>query len=426
MSTNVRNPADRRQYPERWSRYRGKQLFEVVDDRSETGEEELLSVSHITGISPRSEKNVTMFEAESLVGYKRCRVGDIAANTMWTWQGAIGVSAYDGVVSPAYNVYRQRGDYYHPRFLDLLLRESSLVDVYHSLSTGIRRSRLRLYPNDFLSIDFPVPPMEEQEKIVCWLDQNTTNIDSLIDCYRKEIELLDSMKRQVINRVIAKVLGLDSKRLKDVADANLLTLGESTPDEYEFRYVDIGSVDSINGITHYEQTQYSEAPSRARRVVRHGDVIISTVRTYLKAVALIDDDKDVVVSTGFAVLTPKCIESRYLECCLRSDYFCDEVMRNSEGVAYPAINVSKLMSLKIPVPDIETQTALTDLIRSRCEKIDQQVANRTSIIHVLGELKKVLVSTVVRNGIGESSRYLEQIGSCLSCKAPHTDKQQRG
>lgn len=163
MSTNLFNPADKRKYPERWPMRRGKQLFEVMDNRSEDGTEELLSVSHITGITPRSQKNVTMFKSESLVGYKKCAVGDIAANTMWTWQGAIGVSNYDGVVSPAYNVYRQREAVYNPRYLDFLLREKNLVAVYHSLSTGIRPSRLRLYPDVFLTIYFPVPSIEEQE-----------------------------------------------------------------------------------------------------------------------------------------------------------------------------------------------------------------------------------------------------------------------
>lgn len=83
-------------------------------------------------------KNVSMFKAESLVGYKICEINDIAANTMWMWQGAIGVSKYRGVISPSYNVYRQKNDDFLPDYLDLLLREPTLVDVYHSLSTGIR------------------------------------------------------------------------------------------------------------------------------------------------------------------------------------------------------------------------------------------------------------------------------------------------
>lgn len=86
--------------PAHWEVKRGKVLFEESDARSADGSEELLTVSQYTGITPRSQKNVNMFEALTLEGYKICDVGDIAANTMWLWAGAIGVSAYSGVISP--------------------------------------------------------------------------------------------------------------------------------------------------------------------------------------------------------------------------------------------------------------------------------------------------------------------------------------
>ena len=78
--------------PAHWQETRGKYLFREVNERSETGEEELLSVSHKTGVTPRSEKNVTMFKAESYVGHKLCRPGDVAVNTMWAWMAALGVA----------------------------------------------------------------------------------------------------------------------------------------------------------------------------------------------------------------------------------------------------------------------------------------------------------------------------------------------
>lgn len=190
MSTNLFNPADKRSYPARWPLIRGKQLFQEMDERSKDGTEELLSVSHITGITPRSQKNVTMFQAESLVGHKLCKTGDIVANTMWTWQGAIGVSKFAGVVSPAYNVYRQKSDIFNPRYLDMLLRERQLVDVYHSLSTGIRPSRLRLYPDVFLTIKLPVPPREEQDQIVRFLDWKVSSINKMIAIKEKRRSLI--------------------------------------------------------------------------------------------------------------------------------------------------------------------------------------------------------------------------------------------
>ena len=202
MSTNIFNPADKRKYPSRWQLYRGKQLFRVIDERSNKGTEELLSVSHITGITPRSQKNVTMFKSESLIGYKLCQIGDIVANTMWTWQGAIGVSKYYGVVSPAYNVYRQKKEYFNPEYLDLLLREHQLVDVYHSLSTGIRPSRLRLYPDVFLTINFPVPPRSEQDQIVRFLDWKVSEINKLIGIRKKEIQKLEELKAHAIDKTV--------------------------------------------------------------------------------------------------------------------------------------------------------------------------------------------------------------------------------
>lgn len=184
--------------PADWKIYQGKRLFCETNERSETGNEELLTVSHITGITPRSQKNVNMFMSESLVGYKVCHIGDIAANTMWMWQGAIGVSAYHGVISPSYNTYRQRNDDFDSQFLDYLLRIRPLVDMYNACSTGITASRFRLYPEQFLSFKFPVPPMEEQHEIVDFLTDRVGEMDLLIQ--KKELFLteLETYKNSLI------------------------------------------------------------------------------------------------------------------------------------------------------------------------------------------------------------------------------------
>lgn len=184
--------------PAHWEIKRGKALFKETEARSTDGSEELLTVSQYTGITPRSQKNVTMFEALSLEGYKICEIGDIAANTMWLWAGAIGVSEYRGVISPSYNVYRQRGNNFVPRYLDHLLRAPMLVQEYASLSTGIRASRLRLYPKDFFNILFPVPPIEEQQAILDALNSQFSAVDRLIAIKQAKIEKLEQYKRSLI------------------------------------------------------------------------------------------------------------------------------------------------------------------------------------------------------------------------------------
>lgn len=184
--------------PAHWEVKRGKVLFEESDARSADGSEELLTVSQYTGITPRSQKNVNMFEALTLEGYKICDVGDIAANTMWLWAGAIGVSAYSGVISPSYNVYRQKAENFAPGYLDCLLRAPMLVQEYASRSTGIRASRLRLYPKDFLDIMFPVPPFGEQQEIMRVLSDKFAAVDKLIAIKESKIEKLEQYKKSLI------------------------------------------------------------------------------------------------------------------------------------------------------------------------------------------------------------------------------------
>ena len=184
--------------PNSWKMVRGKGLFYETNDRSEEGNEELLTVSQYTGITPRSQKTVNMFEAETLEGYKICEIGDIAANTMWLWAGAIGVSKYRGVISPSYNIYRQLGTAYISQYLDYLLRVTPLVQHYESLSTGIRASRLRLYPEQFLSIRFPVPPIDEQQEIVNYLNSKIIEIGRLIENKEQFLHELENYKKSLI------------------------------------------------------------------------------------------------------------------------------------------------------------------------------------------------------------------------------------
>lgn len=117
---------------------------------------------------------------------------------MWLWAGAIGVSEYRGVISPSYNVYRQRCNDFVPRYLDYLLRAPMLVQEYASLSTGIRASRLRLYPKDFFNILFPVPPIEEQQAILDAVSSQFSAVDRLIAIKQAKIEKLEQYRRSLI------------------------------------------------------------------------------------------------------------------------------------------------------------------------------------------------------------------------------------
>ena len=148
--------------PRGWKVRRAKFLLRERRDRSDAGEEELLTVSHITGVTKRSEKDVNMFLAESNEGYKLVSRGDVVINTMWAWMGAMGVSPEDGLISPSYGVYTPVTDDYDFAFLDLLLRSRPFVAEATRRSKGIHSSRLRLYPDAFLDTPLPVGPKDAQ------------------------------------------------------------------------------------------------------------------------------------------------------------------------------------------------------------------------------------------------------------------------
>jgi type I restriction enzyme S subunit len=195
--------------PEHWNEQRAKTFFREVDERSKTGQEELLSVSHLTGVTPRSQKKVTMFKAASYVGSKLCRPGDIVINTLWAWMAALGASRHVGIVSPAYGVYRpHRADSFNPAYLDYLLRTRAYVAEYIGRSTGIRSSRLRLYPNQFLDIALIQPPRPEQDQIVAYLRAQDAHIARFIKTKRDLIKLLTEQKLRIIDHAVTR--GLDS------------------------------------------------------------------------------------------------------------------------------------------------------------------------------------------------------------------------
>lgn len=164
-------------------------------------------------------------------------------------------------------------------------------------------------------------------------------------------------------------------------------LADSVSDEYEIEYVDIGSVSATEGISTIESISFGKAPSRARRIVRDGDVIISTVRTYLEAISPIDSPpKNLIVSTGFAVIRPnKLLNKGYAAYCLRAKGFIKEVVAQSVGVSYPAINASDLVNIKVPEPTYDEQEKIANFLDHETAKIDTLIERQQQLIKLLKE-----------------------------------------
>ncbi|NCC22998.1 MAG: restriction endonuclease subunit S [Alphaproteobacteria bacterium] len=404
--------------PAHWPEKRAKYYFKEIDERSQTGEEEMLSVSHITGVTPRSQKNVTMFKAETNVGQKLCQPGDLVINTMWAWMSALGVSNHDGIVSPAYGVYRPRNRRdYDDYYLDHLLRIEGYRSEYICRSTGIRSSRLRLYPDKFLSMRVVCPPQDEQQAIVRFLKAQNRLFLKFIRNKRRLIDLLKEQKQNVINKAVTRGIDPNVKLkpsgvewigdipehwtvapLKHLAIINARVLSESTDENYTFKYFDIGSVGTGDLTREPEKIRFGQAPSRARRIIKKGDTIISTVRTYLKAVYhVVDEVDDWIASTGFAVLTPrKEMHAPFLGLLIQSDSFINRVIRESVGVAYPAIAETELGALHLSYPgSFEEQKAILEHIAETSKSIDRAITRAHREIELMREYRTRLISDVV-------------------------------
>ena len=198
--------------PTHWDVRRGKALLCPVDVRSKAGDEELLTVSARLGVVPRKSANVTMFKAESYVGYKLCWPGDLVINSLWAWAHGLGVSQHHGIVSSAYGVYRPLPKV-HDRFIHFLTRSVPFQWELQVRSKGIWVSRLQLTDEEFLRASFPLPPLPEQRAIVRYLDHVDRRIRRYVSAKRKLIALLEEEKQAVVNRAVSR--GLESNvRLK--------------------------------------------------------------------------------------------------------------------------------------------------------------------------------------------------------------------
>lgn len=322
------------------------------------------------------------------------------------------IPSYEGICSTEFFVLKAKKGYYTQYLLYLLLSHS-FIDYIKNQVAGVKMPRTNW--ETFSSIEVSIPSLEVQQRIVEYLEAKTTEIDKKIELLGKKRDAYNRLKTATINRAVTR--GLDehvklkdsgvewigeipvhweTRRIKDEVEVNKLTLTESTSPMYKFRYIDISNVSSEGVISFIEEVYFYEAPSRARRIVQKGDIIVSTVRTYLKSIGMIDfDAKDVVVSTGFAVLSPIKSYSKYFYYLLRSNHLIDEICALSSGVSYPAIAATRIESINIPVPPLEEQKQIAAYLDDRCAKIDEAVTIIDKQIDALKRLKRSLINEVV-------------------------------
>ena len=408
--------------PAHWPEKRAKYYFKEIDDRSLTGDEEMLSVSHITGVTPRSQKNVTMFKAESNVGQKRCQPGDLIINTMWAWMSALGVSNHAGIVSPAYGVYRPRSnqdyDYY---YLDSLLRIEGYRSEYICRSTGIRSSRLRLYPDKFLSMPVVCPPQEEQQAIARFLKAQDRLFRKFIRNKRRFIELLKEQKQNVINQAVTR--GLDPKvkfkpsgvewigdipehwdatKLKRVVSFNpsKSETRANPADEEKVVFLPMENI-SVNGDIDCSEKRTLSEVWNGFTYFRRGDVVVAKITpcfengkgAYLKG---LESDFG-FGTTELIVLRPsKAIDGAFLRFLTSTKQFLllgEQYMTGAAG--QQRIPSDFVKNYPIGLPPIDEQLEILEHIQEKSAEIDQAISRAQREIELMREYRTRLISDVV-------------------------------
>lgn len=192
-----------KEIPVHWEMLRAKKLFSIFDERSKDGDESLLSVSSNYGVVNRNSIDVTMFKAESYVGYKLCYPQDLVVNSLWAWAYGLGFSEQKGIISTAYSVYRLRNcqnTYY--LYYNYLLRSSAYHWEFRVRSKGIWKSRYQLHDSSFMNIPIILPPPDEQKKIVAFLDDKTEKYTKAISAIQRKIDLLKEYKTRLISDAV--------------------------------------------------------------------------------------------------------------------------------------------------------------------------------------------------------------------------------
>jgi len=409
--------------PEHWEIKRGKNLFRCIDIRSSTGNEELLTVSSNRGVVPRSSATVTMFKAESYVGYKLCWPGDLVINSLWAWAGGLGVSRRHGIVSSAYGVYRLRAPFTDcSSYIHELVRSTPFQWELQVRSKGIWISRLQLTDIAFLEAPFPLPPPGEQSAIVRFLDHYNRKIRHYIRAKQKLIKLLEEQKQAIIHQAVTR--GLDPNvRLKP---SGVEWLGD-VPEHWEVRKLGQIAVSFRTGpfgsILHQSDYVEGGTPVINPTHMTHGNIVEDTrcsvplaVTNRLSNYRL--DKYDLIFSrrgelgrcalvrgrevgwlcgTGTirVRIAYESIEPEYLIQSLQVRWVGEYLSLISVGATMDSLNTGILKEVPVLLPPVNEQPILLKHIAKETCNIDRVMADALRQISLLQEYRTRLIADVV-------------------------------
>lgn len=415
-------------FPEHWQVLRIKNLFQEMENRSETGSEELLSVSHYTGVTLKKEslenEDDHISNAESLIGYKLVEQQDLVINIMLAWNGSLGISPYNGITSPAYCVYRIKGDN-NPVYFGYLFTTNLFKAEFRRNSTGIIDSRLRLYSDKFFSIFSVVPPRKDQNEIVQHIKLQEEKINLFIQKKHRFIELLREQRESIISDVIVHGITTNIKR-----KPSGIEWIEDIPSHWEikrlrfiggcqnginkgaeffgsgFPFVSYGDVyynemlpESVDGLV------ISSDDDRQNYSVLEGDVFFTRTSETVEEIAISSVCTQTIPGatfSGFLIRFRPFEEilfsgysKYYFRCQLHRSFFVKEM----NLITRASLNQNLLKNLPVIIPPIEEQKQIVQYIEKETATIDIAISKAEKEIELIKEYKAAMISESVMGNI---------------------------
>ncbi|MDH0120663.1 restriction endonuclease subunit S [Stutzerimonas stutzeri] len=402
--------------PECWDVCRNIGLFDERKEINQPGME-LLSVTINRGVIRQeeiTEKKDSSNEDKSK--YKVVRKDDLAYNKMRMWQGAIGRSEYEGIVSPAYVILVPRDNVYS-RYYHFLYRIESFIAEANRHSYGLCLDMNSLRYEDFKTIYSPVPPRSEVERIIAFLDQKTAEIDAAIAKKERLIELLVEQNQILINKAVTRGLNHSVEMKSSGIDwlGDIPVHWKLLPNKALFRErneagkpgLPILSVSLHSGVSDQEQNDSENIRAKIRiedktlyKRVFPGDVAYNMMRAWQGAIGVVRVDGQ--VSPAYVVAAPRSeVHGGYFEHLYRTEGFIREMDRFSKGITdfRKRLYWDEFKQLMTLLPPVAEQKAIAEYVEQVGYKTAQACASVVAEIEKLQELRRVIVAQAVTGKI---------------------------
>lgn len=392
---------------------KGRYLFVQRNDRGNDENLQLLSPSQKFGVIPQSlledlttQTTVKLKENTDLSTLKTVHKGDFCIS-LRSFQGGFEYSEYEGVVSPAYQIFYKKEDLVNT-YYKYIFKDSSFISKMNSYTMSLRDGKNISY-FDFGNTYLPLPTVCEQQQIADYLDTQCSEIDATAEDIQKEISLLEEYKKSVITEAVTKGLNPDA----EMKDSGIKWIGK-IPINWQAvnpRWLFAQRKDRAKkGMEQYTASQKYGVISQKDYMNRIGGSIV-TVQKDFDILKMVCEGDFVIhmrsfqggleyskhtgsISSAYVMLIPQknTGECRYFKWLFKSASYINALQSTSNLIRDgQAMRYSNFIQIIIPYPPLDEQQQIADYLDSKCSEIDAIIADKKRQWGILTEYKKSLI-----------------------------------